>query len=183
MLGTVEQTIRETAGRYGVPPDIALQVARRESGLHHYGADGNVLRGKAGEYGLFQLMPGTAADCGINPLMLEDNVDCGVRYLAQQYRTFGSWDLALSAYNAGPGNVSKGIIPESTKRYVASILEPLRELFTPEPTPGQYEVATMAGGGGFRLPDFTSSLELTGNDWLIPALGLGLAAAVAIAWR
>lgn len=180
---SIEQTITESAGRYGVPPEIALSVARRESSLQHYGRDGNVIRGKAGEYGLFQLMPGTAADCGVNPLVLEENVDCGVRYLSQQYRTFGSWDLALSAYNAGPGNVSKGIIPESTKQYVASILSPLRDLFTPEPGPGQYELATVGGGGVFRLPDFASGLLAPKDDWLIPALGVGLAAALAIAWR
>jgi hypothetical protein len=179
---SVEQTIRETAARYSVPPEIALAVARRESSLQHYGPDGNVIRGKAGEYGLFQLMPGTAGDCGVNPLILEDNVDCGVRYLSQQYRTFGSWDLALSAYNAGPGNVSKGIIPASTKQYVADILSPLRDLFTPAPGPGQYELAAAGGAAGFQLPDFASGLRLPQDDWLMPALGLGLAAALAIAW-
>lgn len=50
--------------------------------------------------------------------------DWGARYLAAQHKRFGSWRLALAAYNAGPGNVESGkwsAIPETT-RYVKNVL-------------------------------------------------------------
>jgi len=162
-----------------VPPQVALAVAQRESSLQQYGPDGNVLRGAAGEFGVFQLMPSTAAGCGINPRVVEENIDCGVQYLKQQYERFGSWDLALSAYNAGPANVAKGIIPQSTKNYVADIFRSVQGVFSPEPVPGQYEVGSTAGAS-FMLPNWAGQLDV-GSDYLIPALGLGLAAVLMLA--
>jgi len=53
------------------------------------------------------------------------NLEGGARYLAAQYRTFGSWRLALAAYNAGPEAVQRhdGIPPyEETQNYVRIIL-------------------------------------------------------------
>jgi cell wall-associated NlpC family hydrolase len=52
-------------------------------------------------------------------------LDAGFRYLAAQKKEFGSWRLALAAYNAGPGAVREfgGIPPyEETQNYVRSIL-------------------------------------------------------------
>lgn len=57
--------------------------------------------------------------------MPSQNLDGGARYLAQQYAKFGSWRLALAAYNAGPGAVEKyGDIPpyRETMNYVSVIL-------------------------------------------------------------
>jgi soluble lytic murein transglycosylase-like protein len=70
-------------------------------------------------------MPGTARLMGVNPHDPGQNLDGGARYLAQQYRTFGNWRLALAAYNAGPGAVEKhrGVPPyRETQQYVAAIL-------------------------------------------------------------
>lgn len=76
--------------------------------------------------GLAQLMPDTAKELGVtDPYDIRQSIMAGARYLAQQYQTFGSPELALAAYNAGPGAVqqAKGIprIPE-TQHYVSSIL-------------------------------------------------------------
>jgi soluble lytic murein transglycosylase-like protein len=60
---TVEQMIRDEALRQGVPPDLAVAVARRESGLNP-----NVRDGAFGEVGLFQVKPSTAADLGVSNL-------------------------------------------------------------------------------------------------------------------
>lgn len=113
---TVLETIRETAARYGVPPELAVEVARRESGFRQDA------RGRAGEVGIFQLMPGTAAELGVNPADTSQNIDGGVRYLAKMFSMFGDWRTALHAYNTGPGNVQRGKIPSSTKQYASGIL-------------------------------------------------------------
>lgn len=113
---SVESQIRQQAMALGVPADLAVAVARRESGL-----DQSAM-GSSGEVGIFQIMPGTAAGLGIDPYDAGENILGGVTYLKQQYNTFGSWDLALAAYNAGPGRVAAGTIPASTQSYVSSIL-------------------------------------------------------------
>ena len=73
-----------------------------------------------------QLMPGTARGLGV--ANIEDPVQsamAGAKYLKEQYDRFGSWALALAAYNAGPGAVSAaGGIPKyaETQQYVKNVL-------------------------------------------------------------
>ncbi len=112
----IQSLIVGSASNYGVPPSIALAVAQQESG-YDQGAIGS-----SGEVGVFQLMPGTAAELGVNPYNLSENVNGGLAYLSQQYQRFGSWDMALAAYNAGPGRVASGNVPASTRSYVSNIL-------------------------------------------------------------
>lgn len=110
---------RAAARRHGVPEDLFLRLVQQESGwnataLSHKGA-----------YGLAQLMPGTARALGVDREDPADNLEGGAKYLAQQFRTFGSWRLALAAYNAGPGAVKKhnGVPPfRETRNYVRVIL-------------------------------------------------------------
>jgi soluble lytic murein transglycosylase len=71
----------------------------------------------AGARGLMQLMPGTARETagklglGYNREALtvdtDYNIQLGSTYFAQMYRLYGSYPLAVAAYNAGPGNVNK----------------------------------------------------------------------------
>lgn len=78
-----------------------------------------------GAIGLAQLMPDTARLLRVDPNDPIQNLDGGARYLAQQYRAFGDWRLALAAYNAGPGAVQKhgGVPPYAeTAAYVTAIL-------------------------------------------------------------
>ncbi len=79
-----------------------------------------------GAMGLMQLMPDTAWLLGVNdPFDPEQNIEAGVRYFAQQMDHFGTIEMALAAYNAGPGAVeSWGGVPPypETVDYVNSIL-------------------------------------------------------------
>ncbi len=112
----LSEQIQQTATSLGIPPALALSVAQRESGL-----DPSAI-GSSGEVGLFQLLPSTAASLGVNPYNVSENISGGLTYLKQMFNQFGSWDLALAAYNAGPTQVASGSIPFSTQQYVASIL-------------------------------------------------------------
>jgi soluble lytic murein transglycosylase-like protein len=109
---------RAAARQHGVPEDLFLRLVQQESGwndqaLSHKGA-----------IGLAQLMPATARKLGVDPHDPRQNLEGGARYLAQQYRKFKSWRLALAAYNAGPGAVEKyeGVPPyKETRNYVRII--------------------------------------------------------------
>ena len=110
---------RAAARRHGIPEDLFLRLIRQESGWNPNA------RSHKGALGLAQLMPGTARALGVNPADPRQNLDGGARYLAMQFRKFGSWRLALAAYNAGPGAVEKhgGIPPyRETRNYVRAIM-------------------------------------------------------------
>ena len=109
---------REAARRYGIPEDLFLRLVQQESGWNPRA------RSHKGATGLAQLMPATAAKLGVNPHDPVQNLDGGARYLKMMYNTFGDWRLALAAYNAGPGAVTKhkGIPPyRETRNYVRII--------------------------------------------------------------
>jgi hypothetical protein len=114
----------EQAGaRYGIDPSVLAAVARAESGYNPNAVS------PAGAQGLMQLMPGTARGLGVDPLDPAQAVDGAARLLSDHLQQFGSLDLALAAYNAGPGAVSRygGIPPyRETEGYVSRILDDLR---------------------------------------------------------
>lgn len=110
---------KAAAHKHGVPEDLFLRLVQQESGFNH-GA-----RSVKGAIGLAQLMPDTARHLGVDPLDPVQNLEGGARYLSQMYSRFGSWRLALAAYNAGPEAVDSysGIPPyDETRNYVRSIL-------------------------------------------------------------
>lgn len=78
-----------------------------------------------GAFGLGQLMPATAKQLRVDRYNLQENLQGAARYLSWQLREFGRVDLALAAYNAGPGRVraAKGVprIAE-TLNYVRIVL-------------------------------------------------------------
>lgn len=113
--------IRRVAREEGVDERQLLALIYQESRFNP------CAESHAGAYGLAQLMPGTAGDLGVNPHNIEENVRGGARYYKQQLRKYdGNVELALAAYNAGPGNVDKygGIPPfAETQGYVENITQ------------------------------------------------------------
>ncbi|MDX1781934.1 MAG: lytic transglycosylase domain-containing protein [Thalassovita sp.] len=109
---------RSAAARHGVPEDLFLRLVQQESGFNARAIS------PKGALGLAQLMPQTARNLGVDPHDPYENLDGGARYLAQQYRRFGTWRLARAAYTAGPEAVEKhgGVPPyRETRDYVKVI--------------------------------------------------------------
>ena len=109
---------RSAARRNRVPEDLFLRLVQQESGWNPNA------RSHKGALGLAQLMPQTARALGVDPSDAVQNLDGGARYLRQQYDKFGTWRLALAAYNAGPGAVERysGVPPYAeTQNYVQVI--------------------------------------------------------------
>lgn len=110
---------KAAARRHAIPEDLFLRLVQQESGWNPGAVS------TAGATGLAQLMPGTARKLGVNIHDPHQNLDGGARYLRMMYNKFGSWRLALAAYNAGPAAVEKhsGIPPfAETRNYVRIIL-------------------------------------------------------------
>ncbi len=100
-----------------VDADLVQAVIYAESG----GDAGAV--SAAGAQGLMQLMPATARGLGVtDPLNPEQSIASGVHYLRDLLDRFGSTELALWAYNAGPGSVQRGVLPSETEAYVPQVL-------------------------------------------------------------
>ena len=109
---------REAALLHGVPVDLFLKLVQQESNWNP------TAKSHKGALGLAQLMPQTARLLRVDPLDPQQNLEGGARYLKQQYVKFGSWRLALAAYNAGPKAVEKygGVPPyKETRNYVRII--------------------------------------------------------------
>jgi peptidoglycan DL-endopeptidase CwlO len=107
------------ASRHGVDASLLAAVAQQESGFNSSAVS------PAGAQGLMQFMPATAAGLGVNPLDPTSAIDGAARYLGSLKKQFGSTELALAAYNAGPGTVSRygGVPPYSeTQNYVRAVM-------------------------------------------------------------
>jgi hypothetical protein len=114
-------TLFGSAGRnHGLDPALLTAVASVESGFDPAAIS------SAGARGLMQFMPATAGSLGVDPLDPGQAIDGAARYLRQLLDQFGSLDLALAGYNAGPGAVSRagGIPPYAeTRSYVNKVLD------------------------------------------------------------
>ena len=115
-----ENVIDEAAKKFNVDKQLIKSVILTES------AGKANAKSHANAKGLMQLMDSTAADMGvINPWNPKENIFGGTKYLSKMLKEHdGDTDLALAAYNAGPGNVRKykGIPPfKETQNYVKRV--------------------------------------------------------------
>ena len=116
----IKELIVKHSMEMGLDPAMALSIAKKESNFRHD------RKSKYGAIGVFQLMPKTAKKMGYNPYKVEENIKGGIQYYKQMYKMFGSKELALAAYNAGPGNVRKhkGVPPfKETRNFVSTIMK------------------------------------------------------------
>lgn len=127
-LQRFERELKLAAGAAGLDPALVLAVVVRESA----GDPGAV--SPRGALGLMQLMPATARELGVgDPSDPMQNLVGGSRYLAAMLRRYdGDLDLALAAYNAGPGTVDRlgRRVPNypETRRYISAVKDLARRL-------------------------------------------------------
>ena len=100
---TVDEIILREAARHGVRPELVRAVIQVESAFDPHA------RSAKGAMGLMQLMPTTASDLRVvNPYDPEQNIRGGVAYLRRLLDRYDNdEELALAAYNAGPGTVAR----------------------------------------------------------------------------
>ncbi|QPC46083.1 lytic transglycosylase domain-containing protein [Mangrovibacillus cuniculi] len=116
----VKEIIHAASQKYNVPVRLIEAVIKQESGFRKDAVS------SAGASGYMQLMPATAKYLGVTDIFnAEQNIMGGTKYLRQMLDKFGqNIELALAAYNAGPGNVDKynGIPPfKETTNYVKKV--------------------------------------------------------------
>ncbi|MBQ6286815.1 MAG: LysM peptidoglycan-binding domain-containing protein [Bacteroidales bacterium] len=126
----------ETFNRYNLPDELKY-VAIIESALNPRAVS------RAGAKGMWQFMTKTAKSYGLEINSYVDerldpfkSSDAAARYLEDSYGLFGDWNLAISSYNCGPGNVNKAIrrsgsrdfwavydyLPRETRGYVPAFV-------------------------------------------------------------
>ncbi len=119
----IAQSVSEASEKYGVEESLIYAVIKQESSFDPDATS------SAGAQGLMQLMPKTATSLGVTDAYdITQNVEAGTKYLSQLLDRYDNkTDIALAAYNAGPGNVDKynGEIPPftETQNYVPKVLE------------------------------------------------------------
>ena len=124
--GKYAEMINDAAVRYGIDPRLVAAVTRAESGFNPRAMS------QAGAKGLMQLMDPTAKALGVKDSFdPQQNVNGGTKFLSEMLDRFDRPELALAAYNAGPGAVAKygGIPPfQETRTYVDKVMGYQRQM-------------------------------------------------------
>ena len=110
----------------GIPAGLLHRQLYQESHFRSDIIDGSTAS-PAGAYGIAQLIPRFYP--GVNVLDPVQSINAAAHSMRVYFRQFGSWDLALAAYNWGPGNVARAVSedlpmdqwPQETQTYVAQI--------------------------------------------------------------
>jgi hypothetical protein len=132
--GNEELEASEAAKRKRLIDRLFPAVIQAESRGKRFDAQGNVLTSSKGAQGAAQVMPKTSRDpgFGVRPARdnsHEENVRVGKEYLDAMLRKYKDVDVALAAYNWGPGNVNKWLaaggdpnkLPKETRNYIPKV--------------------------------------------------------------
>ena len=123
----IYSAVEAASKKYGVDQNLILAIIKQESNFDS-GAVSSV-----GATGLMQLMPENFSYTGVsNPYDINENIDGGTKLLKEYLDKYkGDIEMALMAYNGGPGTMQKrGVsssndlykMPEETQNYVPSVL-------------------------------------------------------------
>ena len=115
--------------KYGIPQNLLARIAYQESRWRDDIITGKT-KSKVGALGIMQLMPQYHPT--VNALDPFAAIDYAGAFLSSLYKQFKSWPLAVAAYNAGAGNVTKykGVPPfTETRNYVKQVFA---DLVTPD---------------------------------------------------
>ncbi|EGW52037.1 hypothetical protein HMPREF1022_01005 [Desulfovibrio sp. 6_1_46AFAA] len=134
---------RKEAEAQGLDPALVMAVMAQESGGRQDAVS------KAGARGLMQLMPETAKELGVNPDDAGENVRGGATYLKRMLERYnGNQELALMAYNAGPGSVDAWLksgtaLPQETRDYAPAVLRRMGQSSATEKPEGRLEAGNI----------------------------------------
>ncbi len=116
---------QQDAYNVGIPANLFVRQINQESGFRVNAYSW------AGAIGIAQFMPATAAGLGINPYNPVQSLSGAARLMASYYHQYGNYAMALAAYNAGPGAVSRALscggswtycLPAETQNYIRVIM-------------------------------------------------------------
>lgn len=112
------------AKKHGVPMKLLLRQSAIESGFWDKSIVTGKRKSKRGAIGIGQFMPATARMFGINPYDVQSSINGQALYMKTLYDKFGSWELALCAYNWGDSNLIEAKLkaPKAVLRYARFIL-------------------------------------------------------------
>lgn len=165
MSESMDAIFQEAADTYGVPVNLLKAVGMAESNFNQYAQSG------AGAQGVMQLMPATAASLGVSdPFDARQNIMGGAKLLAQNLSMYGgNVDLALAAYNAGPGNVAAygGVPPfTETQNYVVRV----KQYMGMDLNTGQTVQTTAAAGSQVQEPESAEKEQGDSGNFLADAV-------------
>jgi len=87
--------------RYDVKSEIIFSMIETESRYDR------LAKSTKNAIGLLQILPTTAKDMKVDPHTISGNLEGGIKYFSIQVHRYNNIQLALAAYNSGPGNVNK----------------------------------------------------------------------------
>src|SRR5437764_7383235 len=156
-----DDLILEHSRTHGVRADLVRAVMQVESAFNPFA------RSPKGALGLMQLMPATIQRFGVqNPFNPEENVRAGVSYLRQLLDRYDNDEqLALAAYNAGPGAVDRHgeTVPpyHETQQYVSKVTELAGATATRVSGTQMYRIVQIVDGRGRVLYSNDPDARLT----------------------
>jgi hypothetical protein len=170
----LDEIFQAASEKYNVPVNLLKAVAKAESNFNPDATS------PCGAMGIMQLMPGTAASLGVtDPYDPVQSIMGGAKYLGQMLDKFdGDMKLAVAAYNAGPGAVTKygGIPPyKETQNYVKKVMGYLGLNITAgsvnaADSPFSLQSTLLTGTPGSGLSDISDLTGMSGLPGMLETL-------------